>query len=579
MSVFLTPDLKPFYGGTYFPPFGGGGFIGFYQLLTRIAEIWKTTPQEIVMSAEEITRHLRSTVTSLVSDETRLTAGLRENAVTDLEAAYDGVWGGWGGAPKFPSPASISLLLREYQRKGNPHLLKMAEHTLTRMALGGIYDHLGGGFHRYSVDEKWLVPHFEKMLYDNAQLACAYLEAWQISGNDFYRSVACDTLQYLLREMRGTHGGFFSSEDADSGGEEGKYYLWTREEIFRCLGPDDGNAFCEAHNVQEEGNFTPSESYQQGKNILYRSDPNSSLPSETGRDFSALRNRLLAERRSRPRPGLDDKVITAWNALTITAFAKASLTWGVPEFEEAACKAGLFLRKELFKEGILHRTWRLGAARFPGYLDDYAYTANAFIDLYERTGDHSWLSTARILAELMVDRFSDKESGGFYSSATSHAHLLMRVKPFHDTSEPSPNAVAAMALARLGRFFDLPEFTGLARKALLSCVPLASRAPLGYLASLLAVDYVIEPPVDVVFAGSRDRNDTQRLVQVLGTTLLPCRWIAWSQSGEHSPKIPLCTDKPMQDAQATVYVCVNNTCLPPVTAPEDFAGLLRDLQG
>lgn len=577
MSVFLTPDLKPFYGGTYFPPFGGGGFIGFFQLLTRIAEIWKTTPQEIVVSAEEITRHLRSRVTPFISEETRLTPGLRENAVSHLEATYDGLWGGWGSAPKFPSPASISLLLREYQRKGNPHLLEMAEHTLMRMALGGIYDHLGGGFHRYSVDEKWLVPHFEKMLYDNAQLACVYLEAWQVSGYDLYRSVTCDTLQYLVREMRGTHGGFFSSEDADSGGEEGQYYLWTGEEILRCLGSDDGHAFCQAYNVREEGNFSAAEAVHRGKNILYRSAPNVYLPAETGEDFSMLRNRLLAARRLRPRPGVDDKIITAWNALAITALAKATLAWGIPEFEDAACKAGLFLKNELFKDGILHRTWRLGVARFPGYLDDYAYTSNAFIDLYECTGNVSWLSTACTFAEAMLDRFRDKEGGGFYSSATSHTHLLTRVKPFHDTSEPSPNAVAAMALARLGRFYDRPEFTRQATQALLAGVPFASRAPLGYLASILAADILVEPPVDIVFAGPRNSRDMRSLVHALQTTLLPCRWIAWSQDDESSPKLPLCADKPMRDSRPTVYVCQNNTCLPPVTTPEDFARLLKTL--
>ena len=571
MSVFLTPELKPFYGGTYFPPFGRGGYIGFFQLLTRIAEIWRTTPSEILESADEITRHLRSGLVSAVTGDVCLTPALRENAVGHLESVYDELRGGWGSAPKFPSAASISLLLLEYQRKGRPRLLEMAEHTLQRMALGGIYDHLGGGFHRYSVDENWLVPHFEKMLYDNAQLACVYLEAWQVSGKEFYQRITIETLQYLLREMRGNHGAFFSSEDADSGGEEGQYYLWTRREILDRLGQEDGSVFCQAYNIREEGNFASPESAHRGKNILHQSD----LSNEAKDLLSSLKNRLLEQRNSRPRPGKDDKIITAWNALAISAFSKAAFAWDIAEFKDAACQAGLFLKNELLRDGVLHRTWRLGKARFPGYLDDYAFTTNAFVDLYECTADASWLAAARALGESMLERFHDVENGGFYSSAHSHTHLLARVKPLHDTSEPSPNAAAALALARLGCFFEHPGFTECAGKALMASAALAARAPLGYLSSIIAADYLLEPNVEVVFVGPRDREDMRALVKVLADTLVPCRVVVWSPGTEETAVPPLCASKPMLGTSATVYVCANNTCLPPADTPEAFASLLK----
>lgn len=580
MSVFLTPDLRPFYGGTYFPPRSRHGVTGFFELLKQVAAVWRRDRAEVLQNAEHIANLVQTRLASAFQPgtETDLTPGLRAGAVKQLEKAYDRTWGGWGSAPKFPSPPSVSLLLREFQRGGNRPLLEMAEMTLQRMALGGIHDHIGGGFHRYSVDDQWLVPHFEKMLYDNAQLACAYLEAWQVTKNDFYKRVCFDTLRYLLRDMQGPHGGFYTSEDADSGGEEGRYYLWTRDEIIGCLGPGAGGDFCTAYNIRENGNFSSNESYHREKNIVFQSSLESRDIPGIEEHYSILRGKLLEVRRTRPRPDIDDKVITAWNALAISALAKAAFTWDCAEFREAACNAGLFLKDNLFSGGTLYRTWRLGSARFPGYLDDYAFTANAFIDLYECTGDFAWLSTARQLAEIMVTRFQDKSEGGFYSTASSHLHLLARAKPLHDTAEPSANALAALALARLGHFFDLPDFRQLAETALSAAAPAAARAPLGFLNTILSVDFLIEPPLEIVFVGPMERNDIQALKQVLAQSFVPCRMIAWSQRPEDPSRLPLCASKDMQDNAGTVFVCAKNTCFPPEVTPAGFGQLLQGLR-
>ncbi len=578
LSVFLTPDLKPFYGGTYFPPYGLYGMPSFLDVLQQIVSIWHQEPSRAQSTAEQLTARLRMQVESRSSRADFPVDELRAVAATQLESSYVEHWGGWGKAPKFPSPASISFLLRHYKRTGRRPLLDMAVSTLKQMAFGGLHDHLGGGFHRYSTDEKWRVPHFEKMLYDNAQLVVSYLEGWQVTHDPFFKSVACDTLAYVLRDMRGEYGAFYSSEDADSEGEEGRYYLWTRQDIINSLGEEDGNEFCRVYSVLEEGNFTSRETYHQGQNILFRKASENDCSEESEARYAVLREKLLEVRCNRVSPAVDDKIITAWNGLMISALAKAALTWDISQFKDAACKAGWFLKETLLKEDVLYRTWRSGTVRYPGYLDDYAVAANAYIDLYECTAEIHWLETATRLVEIIKNRFTDQAGEGFYSTEASHANLLLRVRPLHDTAEPSGNAMAAMALARLGHYLNLADYLSLAESSLSQAASIADRAPLGFLNTILVADYIVESPVEIVFCGQPESKEVRAWKHALAQQFIPCRIIAYNDGQNVPLQHSLFEAKVMVEGKPTVYVCQNRRCLPPVNTREAFERLLSGLK-
>lgn len=577
LSVFLTPDLKPFYGGTYFPSFGRYGMPSFLDVLQQIVHIWHKEPSRALTAAEQLTAHLRECFAVPPAGSVLPVKQMRQQAASQLESSFDKQWGGWGGAPKFPSPASVSFLLRQHQRTGDRLLLDMAVVTLRNMASGGLYDHVGGGFHRYSTDEKWRVPHFEKMLYDNAQLPVAYLEAWQAIGDPFFKEVACETLDYVLRDLRDPEGGFYSSEDADSEGEEGRFYLWTRQEILTYLGLREGDEFCRAYFLSDKGNFDSHEPCHHKRNILYRNVPGNDYQNEREGRYTALRAVLQSVRNLRVRPACDDKIITAWNALMISALARAAFAWKIPAFKEAACKAAAFIEGIMLSGDTLYRTWRRGSVRHTGYLDDYAFTANAFIDLYESTADAHWLETAKRLADLLKNRFAAPRGGGFYSTDASHSGLLVRVRSLHDTAEPSPNAQAALALARLGRHFSLPEVTALAEKSVAADSGTAKRMPLACLHTLLAADYLEEDTFDIVFCGLPASEDMEALKEVLSAHFVPSRVIAYTDAAGDPLQRPLCASKTMLDNRATVYVCRNNRCLPPVNTPAAFEQLLSEL--
>ncbi len=576
LSVFLTPDLKPFFGGTYFPPSSRYGMPAFLDVLQHIVYLWHNEPSRAFSAAEQITAHLQGLFAAAPAGTNTPAASLRAQAARQLDSSFDEKWGGWGGAPKFPSPASITFLLRHYQRTGNPRLLAMAVTTLEKMALGGIYDHVGGGFHRYSTDEQWRVPHFEKMLYDNAQLPVCYLEAWQVTKNPFFKSVACDTLAYVLRDMRDPEGGFYSSEDADSEGDEGRFYLWTRQEILECLGSRDGVEFCTTYSVCEEGNFASHEPCHLNRNILYRSLPETGFVTETEERYAAMRAALRSARDKRVRPSRDDKVITAWNALTLSALARAAFTWGITAFKDAACATAAFIEGVLLSGDVLYRTWRRGEVRYPGYLDDYAFAANAFIDLYECTTDIHWLETSKRLVDRLESRFADRQGGGFYSTDASHSNLLVRVRTLHDTAEPSPNAMAALALARLGRHLDSPQYTARAEESIAAAAAPADRMPLGYLNTLLARDYLEDTTPDIVFAGQPGSAGMESLKAVLSGRFVPCRIIAYADGKEDPLRRSLCASKTMMENRDTAYVCRNGRCLPPVNTASGLERLLSE---
>ena len=588
LSVFLTPDLKPFFGGTYFPPESRHGMPGFKTVLNRMAELWRDRRDDVTHNGEQMVRALRDFVSSEPSD-----SGMPDSSVLALAAAqlgreFDPRWGGFGGPPKFPPSGAIAVLLRQYSQTGDESLLEMATVTLDRMALGGMYDQLGGGFHRYSVDGQWLVPHFEKMLYDNALLSRVYLEAWQATGNDLYRRVAAETLDYVLRDMTDAAGGFHSAEDADSEGEEGKFYVWKEAEIKALLGEEDGTLFCRYYGVSEKGNF-------EGHNILHvPRDPPGSLG---GKDVSLkqaetrsepLRQRLLAERDRRVRPGKDDKVLAAWNGMMISALARGYQVTGNERYLKAATGAADFVLAEMVRDGVLMRTYRGvggpdggGTAKLPGYLDDYAEMADGLIDLYEAGFDRRWLEAADELTARMVADFWDAEKGGFFYTSADHKNLLVRTKPFHDVAVPSGNSTAAMVLLRLSRLLDNQDYWNKAERILQSTGDSIRSLPQTHLNLLCALDFYLRPIAEIAVAGNPDDDDTRAILEVVHGRFLPNKVLALGRPGAvdaDARLIPLLKGKTMVAGKATAYVCENFACKQPVNDPADLEATLRRLR-
>ncbi|MBX9791742.1 MAG: thioredoxin domain-containing protein [Pirellulales bacterium] len=572
MSMFLTPDLQPFFGGTYWPPTSKHGMPGFDRVLAAVADAWRTRRKEIVEQAGQLTEQLRDIgrAEGAVGD---VPDDLVERAAAELERTFDAVHGGFGQAPKFPHPMDLRVLLRAWRRlpKGDARratLLNVVTHTLDRMAAGGIYDHLGGGFHRYSVDERWLVPHFEKMLYDNALLVPTYLEAFQATGRDDYATIARETLDYLLREMNDPAGGFYSTQDADSEGEEGKFYVWTPAELETVLGPARAKAVATFYDVSAAGNF-------EGHNILNRTrsfDDCAKLlgrePGELATEIDESRKLLLAARLKRVPPGLDDKVLTGWNALAIEAFAQAGAILAEPRYIEAARRAADFLLTKLRGDnGRLLHTWRAGRARFDAYLDDYAALAAALVTLYETTFDERWIDEAVMLVETMLDEFADVEAGGFFYTADNHETLIARTKDAQDSSVPSGNALAATALVRLGKLTGRGDWLDAARRTLECFARILRRAPTASGQMVLVWDELVGPTPELVFTGGNDSQRAAAAAQVWHH-FLPNRALASRPAATttQSPALaPIFEGKDVTAAEPTLYVCEDFACQAPVS--------------
>ncbi|NQT92017.1 MAG: thioredoxin domain-containing protein, partial [Lentisphaerae bacterium] len=456
LSVFLAPDQRPFFGGTYFPPEDRYGRPGFLRVLLNIAEIWREKRGEVMESADALTEALQR-APGTTAEAGALEGAVIRHTIAELGRSFDKRWGGFGSAPKFPSAGAVSLLLREHARSGDPSSLHMARHTLDRMAAGGMYDHVGGGFHRYSVDERWLVPHFEKMLYDNALLSRVYLDAFLLTDDAGYARVARETLDYVARDLSDPAGGFHSSEDADSEGVEGKFYVWGVPEIEKILG-DDAVAFMRRYGVSGKGNF-------EGENILHLADAVAD-PSMT-----RMLDLLLQARALRVAPAKDDKVLASWNGLMISSFARGYEVLGERRFLDAATKAGRFLRLTLVEGDELRHAYRGGRAGGPAFLDDYAAVANAFVDLYEATFDLEWLYAAEKLAATMVTLFGDEE-GGFFMTSERHDTLVARRKPLVDGSVPSGNSLAAIVLVRLSSLTGRDDLRSSAESILRAAMPM-----------------------------------------------------------------------------------------------------------
>jgi uncharacterized protein YyaL (SSP411 family) len=594
MSVWLTPDRKPFVGGTYFPPEDRYGRPGFATALYRIAEAWNRDRDRIVGSSEDVLEQLRNETQVAPAAELVVSKDSLDSGFYAFRRMFDTRRGGFGGAPKFPRPSTHNFLLRYYARTGNREALDMVVETLRAMAKGGMNDQLGGGFHRYSVDANWFVPHFEKMLYDQAQLAISYLEAFQITGERGLADTARQIFNYVLRDMLDPEGGFYSAEDADSVVDrahphekgEGAFYIWTRREIESILGSPAAEYFCYQFGVQPDGNVRedPQQEFT-GKNILFEArsledtaDHFDKPASEIEAPVAESKRKLLADRSKRVRPHLDDKVLTAWNGLMISAFAKGGAILSEPRYTEAARRAADFLLARLYnaETGTLLRRYRQQDAAIPGFLDDYAFFAQGLLDLYEADFHLPYLEAAIRLTEKMLELFEDQTGGAFFTTAAGDPSLLMRIKDDYDGAEPSGNSIAALNLLRLAEMTARADFREAARRLLQVFAPRAGTVAAAIPQLLAAYEFSLAKLKQIVVVGG---ENMPALLGELLSRFLPHKIVLAVNDNESRQALarylPVIETMISKDGAATVYVCENYACQLPTADPEVFAKLLQ----
>jgi uncharacterized protein len=600
LSVWLTPERQPFFGGTYFPPEARYGHPGFSDVLRQLAAAWQTGRAQILESAgaviSELQRHT-AVVPATAGAMRSAGRGTLDSGFAVLRRTFDTRQGGFGEAPKFPRPAVYNFLLRYYARTGNREALDMVLLTLQRIALGGMTDQLSGGFHRYSVDERWFVPHFEKMLYDQAQLAVSFIEAFQITSDPAYADVARVTLAYVLRDMTGPEGGFYSAEDADSvidpaqPGEkgEGAFYVWTEAEIRALAASPAADWLCYHYGVEPDGNVANDPHHEfAGKNILYHAHTLEEAAEHFGRDPQDIQagvleaeRALLAARAQRTRPHLDDKVLTAWNGLTISALAKGGAVLGSAVYADAARRAATFIVATLYQPetGILLRRYRGGEAAIPGFLDDYAFFVQGLLDLYEAQFDLAWLELAVRLTEKQLELFEDREHGGFFSTAAGDESLVLRMKEDYDGAEPSGNSIAALNLLRLAQMTGRTDFRTAAERTLAAFGSRLSGTPAGVPQMLAVYEFSQGTPQQVVIAGERGAADTEALLATVHARFSPFQTVLLAAGEETRRKlaewVPAVATMGRVNGRAAAYVCENYTCQLPVTEPVRLGELLQ----
>jgi uncharacterized protein YyaL (SSP411 family) len=566
MSVFLTPDGEPFYGGTYFPPIPRYRLPSFTDVLKAVNDAWQNRRQELLDNSYQLVSAVEQQMsTASTAQPETLKSETLNTAYQRIQRGFDSVHGGWGDAPKFPQPMALEFLLRYHHTTGDPQAVQMVTQTLDAMARGGIYDQIGGGFHRYSVDNHWTTPHFEKMLYDNAQLARVYLHAWQVTGEPFYRAIAEETLDYVAREMLSPEGGFYSTKDADSEGEEGKFFVWTPEEIRGVLDEDD--RFIEAYGVSERGNF-------EGKNIL---ELKCSLDEREA--LAEARRKLFEAREQRTHPGRDEKVLVSWNGLMLAAFAEAARGLDRDDYLEIAERNAEFLLSEMRStEGRLYHTWKAGIAKVNGYLEDYTHLIEGLIELYQTTFNPRWYLTAKELVDAMIKHFRAPENVQmaqvrhlpFYDTSDDHETLITRPRELQDNATPSGNGMAALVLQRLAGLAAEPRYTEMAQRSLSAMQPLLAQYPLGFAQWLMALSYTLAHPPEIAIVGDIASPDTRALLDV-NAGYRPHQIVAVGPEAD----IPLLLGRKPVEGQATAYVCIDLTCRHPVTEPEALETLLK----
>lgn len=572
MSVWLTPDLLPFYGGTYFPPNDNYGRPGFSKILLGIAEAWKKNNKQIVDNARDLSKNITASFTIEFSD-LDLNEEILQNAFLNSQRSFDEKYGGFGDAPKFPHAMELSLLLRYSQKHNSQKALEMVNFSLAKMANGGIYDQLGGGFHRYSTDEYWLAPHFEKMLYDQALLVRAYSEAYQLTNNFSYKRVVEETLDYVLLKLTSPKGGFYSAEDADSEGVEGKFYVWSKEEIKNIL-KADAELFCQAYDVTREGNW-------EGQNILRKTrewihiaqDFNMDLMSFS-RKVDSLKTSLYDEREKRIKPGLDDKSLTDWNGLMISAYVYGYKITGKEKYRNAAIKAAHFFQSNMFDDNFLYHSYRNGKKSIKGFLNDYSFMIAALLDLYSISFDKKWIEWAMQLVELTEQQFTAPD-GGYYFTRSDQQNLIARSKAQFDNAIPSGNSVMVRNLVRLA------EKTGdvkLRKKAVNTAQAFSShfnQYPQGYAEMLIGVDYLMGPSQQIVIAGKTDEQFA-KVIDFLNSQFLPKTVIVFNDENKDTAKLfPMILDKTSANGTLQTYVCENFTCQLPVSSVEQLKSILN----
>jgi uncharacterized protein YyaL (SSP411 family) len=575
MTVFLTPDAVPFYAGTYFPPEDRYNMPGFPRVLISVADAFRERPDDVSQTAESVLGELKR-ATALVESNEVLTVELLDAAYRGIIKNYDATNGGFGGAPKFPPAMTLEFLLHTFYHTANPRALEIVQHSCRKMAEGGIYDQLGGGFHRYSTDARWLVPHFEKMLYDNALLSRLYLHYYQLTREDWARRIAEGILDYVVREMTDAQGGFYSTQDADSEGVEGKFFVWSLAEIEALLGKRDAALFPSYYNVTAEGNFEEA-------NILNIKQPLAELAASENLTVEELetaldkaRQTLFAAREQRIKPARDEKVLTAWNGLMLASFAEAGAILERPDYSAIAKNNARFVLSKLRSGRLLLRSYKDGEAKLNAYLEDYSFYIDGLLTLFETTGELEWFTEARDLCDVMIEEFWDDEEGGFFFTGDSHEQLIVRAKDFFDNATPSGNSVAADVLLRLAALTDHQDYQRRATSILRLTANGMLRYPSGFGRLLCALDFYLDKPKEIVLIGDSDAPQTISLAREIWSRYLPNKVVAQAAPEDEraSKLIPLLQGRSEVDNEPTAYVCEHFTCQTPVTTPAGLAAQL-----
>jgi len=576
MTVFLTPDAIPFYGGTYFPPQDRYNMPGFPRVLISVAEAYKDRRSDIAQTSDQLLNELRR-LSETSGSEQSIEKELLDAAFVGITRGYDPVNGGFGGAPKFPPAMTLEFLLRTFVRTGNADALEMVRTTTTKMAYGGMYDQLGGGFHRYSTDAKWLVPHFEKMLYDNALLSRVYLHYYQVSQDELARETTKGILDYVIREMTNDEGGFYSTQDADSEGHEGKFFVWDIAEIKSVLGEKQANFFCAAYDITDSGNFEGENIPNIKHSLKVVAEKAGVTLDELNASLSQSKRKLFEVREQRIKPDRDEKVITAWNGLMLASFAEAGVVLDRPDYLDIARKNARFILSKLQRDGFLLRTYKDGVAKFNAYLEDYAFLIEGLTTLFETSGEIEWLNAALSLTDRMVEEFWDEDNAGFFFTGTSHEKLIVRSKDYFDNATPSGNSVAASVLLRLGILTDSEHFRNLAVSVFREVADSIRKYPSGFGYALSGLDFLLSTPKEVAIIAA-EKSTLKTFVRAAWDRYLPNKVVASALSGDSAAigSVVLLQNRNLVQGKTAAYVCQNYTCKEPVTEIAAFAEQLSE---